>query len=282
MHAHHGHDHWVAGLAARMIARPTQVVRSDYYRDGLPRSETRIPLRAITDAVITFSRMSGREWRERVGICPRRVALVPPIFDSARTRAAEFSSVRSKLGLDNRHFVVGLACRLQRDRYLNIFMEAVAEVSREMPNLRVLILGRSSQIEHTVIGPIRKLGLRDVVVFVGYRKEDYYSYLSAMDLLVYTRAGSDGTGRGMLEAMGVGVPVLVNQTGMLPEFVEPGRSAMLFDGSRSDLKRKILMMARSPDFKSRLAAFAKNHAHKAFSPAKQAEQVEAFYRKLVA
>ena len=84
----------------------------------------------------------------------------------------------------------------------------------------------------------------------------------------------------MLEAMASGVPVVVNQTGMLAEFVEPGRSAVLYDGSESDLARKIIMLAEAPPHRAELAACAKRHSRSSFGPLKQAQKVEALYRKL--
>ena len=88
-----------------------------------------------------------------------------------------------------------MIARFQKYRRTEVFLEAVQIIVKEFPNIKVLLVGRSSQMEKSVIKPIKRLRIEPWVVLGGYRTEDYMDTLACMDIFVFLMAGSDGTAR---------------------------------------------------------------------------------------
>ncbi len=51
-----------------------------------------------------------------------------------------------------------------------------------MDGVKLLVVGRSSQIEKSIMQPISELGLEHDVILAGYRINDYFSIISTFDL----------------------------------------------------------------------------------------------------
>ena len=144
-----------------------------------------------------------------------------------------------------------------------------------------MLVGRSSQMEETIHRPIQELGLAQNVVLAGYLTDRYLDGLASMDMFVFMIAGSDGTARAMREALAMGVPVVANNTGMLPEFIDDGQSGLLFNDNPQDLAVKILRLAGDDALRKRIGAAAAAKASEDFSLERQVSSVEAFYTRLL-
>jgi glycosyltransferase involved in cell wall biosynthesis len=103
-----------------------------------------------------------------------------------------------------------------------------------------------------------------------------------MDIFVFMIAGSDGTARAMREALAMGVPVIANNIGMLPELIDDGQSGLLFSDNPQDLAEKILKLAGDASLRKTIAAAAAAKAKDDFSLERQVSAIEAFYASLLA
>jgi glycosyltransferase involved in cell wall biosynthesis len=100
-----------------------------------------------------------------------------------------------------------------------------------------------------------------------------------MDGFVFMIAGSDGTGRAMLEAMALGRPVIANNTGMLPELNEAGRTGLIFNDNADDLADCMVRLATDEPLRRSLGRGAAQKALTEFSLEKQAMALESFYEQ---
>jgi glycosyltransferase involved in cell wall biosynthesis len=83
------------------------------------------------------------------------------------------------------------------------------------------------------------------VKFVGFRN-DVPNVLSQLDVLVQPNRGPEGLGRSVLEAMACGVPVIAVDKWGPAEFIEHGRSGLLFPPRDAEkLATHMLTLARS-------------------------------------
>jgi glycosyltransferase involved in cell wall biosynthesis len=99
-------------------------------------------------------------------------------------------------------FVVGIVARMQRHRRFELFFEALVRASREIPSLKVLLVGRGTWMEEVAVKPTERTELAGRAVFTGYRRgAEYVATLRCMDVKVYLTPGSeaaragDGDGR---------------------------------------------------------------------------------------
>jgi glycosyltransferase involved in cell wall biosynthesis len=55
--------------------------------------------------------------------------------------------------------VIGMIARFQKYRRTRVFLEAVKTIAKEFPNVKVLLVGRSSQMEESVLQPMKQLAV---------------------------------------------------------------------------------------------------------------------------
>ncbi len=282
LNVHQSHDHALGGVAA-FRSKKAILIRTDHKRDFLkPGFGNRILLSRLTDGILTFSEKARREDVDHFDLPSERVYKIRPAMDLARFDSGrQFKDMRKVFGIQPEETVIGMVARFQRYRRTEVFLEAILEIVKEFRKIKVLLIGRSSQMEESVVRPMKRLGVDPWVVLGGYQTEDYVDTLACMDLFVFLVPGSDGTARALREAMAMGKPVSVANRGMLPELVENGVSGLVVEDSSETLARATLKLLRDPALRKDLGKAASDHAHREFRLDRQAEEVESFYREMI-
>jgi glycosyltransferase involved in cell wall biosynthesis len=283
LNVHQSHDHILGGIAARRSGSPVVVIRTDHKRDPIsPHPGNRLLISKLTDGMITFSERARRENAEHFGLPPDRVARINPALDLDRYRPErEFKDMRSIFGIGKDDIVIGMVARFQKYRRTEVFLEAVKSIVKEFPKIKVLLVGRSSQMNESVVKPMKRLGIEPWVVLGGYQTEDYLDTLACMDIFVFLMAGSDGTARALREAMAMGKPTIVADRGILPELVEDGVSGFVVKDSPEALSEAALQLLRYPELRRKMGEAAYEKAHQEFRLDRQVEATEKFYQEML-
>jgi len=283
LNVHHSHGHLLGGIAAKRSGHPVIVIRTDHKRDPLtPSWGNRFLISQFTDGMITFSERARLEDAKHFGLPLERVGKILPALDLSRyDPQRRFKEMRSVFKIGQGEIVIGMIARFQKYRRTAVFLEAVKTIAKEFPNVKVLLVGRSSQMEQSVIQPMRQLGVEKWVVLGGYQTKDYLDTLACMDIFVFLMPGSDGTARALREAMAMGKPVIVANRGMLPELVEDGVSGLIVNDTSEELALAALRLLHHPEMREALGKAAYQKAHQDFQLDRQAEDVERFYREMI-
>ena len=283
LNVHHSHGHILGGVAARRCGHPVIVVRTDHKRDPLrPSFGNRLLISGFTDGMITFSERARKEDAKHFGLPPERVAKILPALDLDRYDPQKpYKDMRALFGIGPEKVLIGMIARYQKYRRTSVFLEAIKTVAKEFPRINLLLVGRSSQIEESVIKPMKQLGVEEWVTLAGYRTMDYLDTLAAMDIFVFLMAGSDGTARALREAMAMGKPVVVANRGMLHELVEDGVSGLVVNDTPEELARAVLYLLHHPEKREALGKNAYQKSHRDFRLDRKAEAVERFYEEMV-
>jgi glycosyltransferase involved in cell wall biosynthesis len=283
LNVHQSHDHILGGIAARRASCPIVVIRTDHKRDPLkPNLGNRLIISELTDGIITLSERARQEDSEHFGLPVERVSKVAPALDLDRFNPGkEFKNMRAIFGIRPDEVIIGMIARFQKYRRTEVFLEAVQIIVKEFPHIKVLLVGRSSQMEESVIKPIKRLGIGKWVVIGGYQTDDYLDTLACMDIFVFLMAGSDGTARALREAMAMGKPAIVADRGMLPELVEHGITGLVVEDTPEELARASLQLLRHPELRAGIGKAAYQKAHQEFRIDRQVEAVERFYQEMI-
>ena len=283
LNVHHSHGHLLGGIAARRSGDPVIIIRTDHKRDPLkPGLGNRLLISRFTDGMITFSERARREDAEHFGLPLERVEKISPALDlNQYDPKRNFKDMKTLFGIEPREIVIGMIARFQKYRRTDVFLEAVKTIVKEFQNVKVLLVGRSGQIEQSVIQPMKQLGVEKWVVLGGYQTKDYLDTLACMDIFVFLMAGSDGTARALREAMAMGKPVIVANRGMLPELVEDGVSGLVVNDTAEEMARAALRLLHHPEMREALGKAAYRKAHQDFQLDRQVEAVERFYHRMV-
>jgi glycosyltransferase involved in cell wall biosynthesis len=283
LNVHHSHDHILGGIAARRAKCSTVVIRTDHKRDSIkPTLGNRFLISNLTDGMITFSERARKEDAEHFGLPVERVTRISPALDLDRYDSKKaFKDMKTVFGIGPNDIVIGMVARFQKYRRTEVFLEAVQTIAKEFPTVKVLLVGRSGQIQKSVIMPMKQLGVEKWIILAGYRTEDYLDTLACMDIFLFLMAGSDGTARALREAMAMGKPVIVANRGMLPELIEDGVSGLVVNDTPEELARAVLHLLRHPEMRKAMGEAAREKAHREFRLDRQVEAVEKFYKEMI-
>ena len=283
LNVHQSHDHILGGIAAKWSKYPVIVIRTDHKRDSLkPSVGNRLLISQLTDGMITFSERTRREDEANFRLPRERVPKITPALDLDRFNPKRpFKDMRTVFGIGPEEIVIGMVARFQKYRRTEVFLKAVQIIVKESPNIKVLLVGRSSQMEESVIKPMKKLGVEKWVVLGGYRTDDYVDTLACMNIFLFLMAGSDGTARALREAMAMGKPAVVADRGILPELVEHGISGLVVKDTPEELANATLRLLRDTALRIKMGRAARQKAYQEFRLDHQAEAVESFYQEMI-
>lgn len=223
LHTHQGSDHLMAAMACRRLANAPVLVRS-LYEPAAPRRgwRERAAFRR-TQAVMAPTVQAQEGVRRRFSVDAKRVLLQEPVTEP---RVLDGDDARERFGVTREHLLVGITARIQPHRRFDLLWQVVQRVSRQVPTVRFVLLGRGNELDtlEQVHKPIAKLGIGEHVVLPGYQKgQRYEEALRALDAFLFLVPGSDGTCRAVSDAMGFGLPVVATSRGILPELLAERR-----------------------------------------------------------
>ena len=176
-----------------------------------------------TTALVGVSQET-RTFYEAHGVGRGRWQVIYNAVDPSRVAPRGRGAAYRSLGIGAQDVVIGLVGRLVPAKAPEVFVQAIAQASRELPSIKALIVGDGplrALVEHHV----HLLGLDERVVFTGTR-QDVPELLAGMDALVFS-SEREGSSLAMLEGMAAGVPVIATAVGGTPEVIESGMSGIL-------------------------------------------------------
>jgi len=284
VHMHLCHDHSFGGVCAKLLGRrrPT-LIRTLHRRDVLKDSlGYNLQLRRLTDGFLTFTPGFRQTFIERFALPPECVGIQPMTVDLERFRPErEFRDMRSEFGIAPDAPVIGIVGRFQKYRKMDVFLEAAKQVISEAPETRFLVIGRSSQIQDTVVRPCQELGIEKEVILTGYRTEDYDDVIACLDVFSLLMPGFDGTARAVREAMALAKPCVVSDFGMLPEIVKHETCGLNAAMRPDALAQAWLRMVRSPGERKAMGEAARKDAEARFGMDQVGTCLVDFYRHML-
>ena len=278
VHTNLSHDYFTA-IAALSFRRPRPlIVRTDHKRDGLPVNFFMSWAMGRTDGLVTYSQRLAKLDRKNFDYPAERLRIIPP---GIKRYEGPAGNLRSELGIASDDRVIGVIGRLKPDRGYDIILKAFSILRSRVDKVKLIIVGRSSQIEASVMKPLRDLGIEKDVIIAGYRFDDYFLMIQTFDTYIMMRAGSDGSGRALREVLSLGKPAIVSDRGMLPDLVEDGRTGFVTQWDASDLAAKMETLVTNADIRNRFGNAAKARADEEWDFRAQAKAMKNFYEQLI-
>ncbi|HYE97703.1 MAG TPA: glycosyltransferase family 4 protein [Planctomycetota bacterium] len=266
LHAHFSHDHFVGGRAARRTGR-VKVVRTNHKAVPTRGLGARYLYRRLTDGYLTFSQTALEADVAAFGVRGWRIE---PAMHLERFQPRD---------VPRQGFTLGVVARMQRHRRFDVLLEGVRRAN--VPDLRVLIVGRGTHMEEVAVEPARRMGLTNVT-FTGYLGDTYLDTLASFDALLFLVPGSDGTCRAVREAMAMGKAVIGARRGMIPELVDDGATGLVIDDTPDGIARAIERLAADRAACAAMGRAGREKALRLYDHRRQASAVKAIYEALLA
>jgi len=276
------------GLTAALLARvPVRVVtercgvrRDTKLGENLYRfAEDR--LTRFADVAVANSE-SGREFLVSRGIGADKTRVIYNGVNSERvtTSEAEVAALRASLGIAAEAPVIGIVASLTAPKDFPTFLRSVRIVRDSVPSARFLIVGD---------GPLRleleqmasRLGLADSVLFAGHQMR-VAPFIGGFDVAVLSSCDYEGCSNYLLEAMGLGRPVVATDIGGNRELVRHGEAGLLVPPrDPAALAAAVLTLLDDSALASRLTDAARERLRVGFSVPTMVRQYEQLYEELL-
>jgi glycosyltransferase involved in cell wall biosynthesis len=156
------------------------------------------------------------------------------------------SEVRDRLGLrDFNGIIFGVVSVLKPNKGHRILLESVSEIIKQDPNtsnkIKILIEGEGPILNELEL-LIHKLSLSHYCILIG-RERNIVNFMSFIDVLILPSIEYEDFPNVVIEAMGLGKPVIASRLAGTPEQVIDGLSGTLVEpGNRTELSSAIIKM----------------------------------------
>ena len=223
-------DGGLVGIAAARLALTPLVVLTRHHTQEIEMVGTRLHgwvdrlLTAQADRIVVLSHAVKTHMVSREGAPAGKIDVIYQGFDFARLGATDEDRrrVRAELGLDG-SFVNGCVARFFRTKGHRYLLAAARELTREIPNLKVLLLGGGDR--SSIEAMIAEEQLGDHVIFGGYRG-DVPACMRAMDVVVHPSL-TEAFCQTVVEALAAGAPLVTTNVAAAPEVVTDGVHGLL-------------------------------------------------------
>ncbi|MDD5751636.1 MAG: glycosyltransferase [Candidatus Peribacteraceae bacterium] len=179
------------------------------------------------------------------GVPVDRIRLAPSFY---LDRALLSRDVRPPLSYD-----VSFCGRLVPNKKLATLIEAIADI----PEVRLLVIGDGPERKRCE-ALAKKLGMQERITFLGWLSSAE-AVMGAVETarMFVMNSSSEGGPRSVLEAMAMGMPVIATSVGIMPHVIEDGVNGLFTDGSKGDLRRKIMRLLEDEALRTRMGQEAR-------------------------
>lgn len=247
----------------------------------------------LLDHCVFCSNAIGEHYMTCKAIPAKSCTIYPGIVDVEKwSRPYDISQLRREFGWTDRDFVVGNIGRLVGWKGQDVFLKALAEVKREVPDVKGLLVGEPDKAEEGPNGEpspfyqhllalTKSLNLSDNVYFTGFRS-DIPKILAAIDVLVHSSTEPEPFATAVLEGMMAGRPVIATKAGGMPEMIEDGVTGLLVPPRDPEaMAQAILFYHRDPARAKQIARAGQQRARTDFTAQRHVNEIYALYQTLL-
>lgn len=176
-------------------------------------------------------------------------------------------SIRKKLGLSDKDFVILYVGRILEVKGVLELMQAVTSLEDE--HIKLLIMGSANSGKWAFSSYERKVKKlskqnKDRIIFTGYvNNAEVYQYASVAALQCVPSLCEEAAGLVVLEAMAAGLPMIVSNSGGMIEYINEDTALVIErEDIIANLKKAIYYMKEHPEMRRRMSENSKRQSKK--------------------
>jgi L-malate glycosyltransferase len=277
----------VESLHAYLATRGTNVKRVMTFHLCTADTKNRVALKFVTprlNAGIAVSNDLLRCLSEAGLETAKNFHVIPNGVDTARLQYAD-RGLRSELGLNESNVLLGMIGNFYADgrKDQRTICLALPKFFQRVPNAHFVFVGGafkdSTELLEQCFEITRQNNISDRVHFLG-KRSDVANILHSLDGYVHSSV-NESQGIAVVEAMLVGLPVIVSDIGALLEVTGNGDCALVFrTGDAEQLADQLLRLAQDGGLRARLGGMAKAYATRCFGIEAHIQNLLALYENV--
>jgi len=193
----------------------------------------------VSKVVFAISANTRDEIVRRYPFASKKVVITPLASDqnvfNAKVAKEDIERVKDKYTIVSDYIL--FLSTLKPSKNIEGLLEALSILVSQYPNIFLVIAGKKGWLYDSIFEKVKKLNLEDKIIFTDYVLEEDKPALIAGAKVFCLPSFHEGFGIDVLNAMACGVPVVVSNSGSLPEvagdagvYVDPNSSESITDG----------------------------------------------------
>ncbi|MDH5683535.1 MAG: glycosyltransferase family 4 protein [candidate division WOR-3 bacterium] len=212
-------------------------------------------LATICDEMITYSNFM-KEWLESIYKKPIS-KIVPLGIETKQFEKMNPVWVREKYNFTDKDKIVITSNKLHHRKRVDLLINAMAFVKKEIPEVKALILGTGPE-EKNLKSLTKKLKLEETIIFCGHIGDEIPDYYASADLYVHP-GKNEPFGLSVIEAQMAGVPVVSVREGEPLTTVIEGRTGAFAQSEPKDLAKQIIALLKDDKLRIEMGHNARRH-----------------------
>jgi glycosyltransferase involved in cell wall biosynthesis len=288
LHSHNARANVHARFAARLAAVPVTVstVHNSVFKYDVSVARQRLYAAAErrtvrwANRIVAVSSGIAEDLVLRYGIPSAKIVVIPNGIDPECLRPSRpATAIRAEFGVAPSSALIVQVGRLTPQKGFDTLLLALVRIRAAFPSVRTLLVGDGPD-RPALESLASRLGIDDCVQFLGYRT-DVIDILTAAEL-VTVPSRSEGMPYTLLEAMGLGRPVVASRIPGIIEVVQDGHTGILIPpNDPAALASAALRVLRNPQSAATFGAHAKTHTLTYFTAERMARSLTDLYTVLL-
>lgn len=135
--------------------------------------------------------------------------------------------------IDKKYFVVGAVVNLDDGQVVEILLRSLKIILAVIPSVQLVVIGDGAKRKE-LQWLAKQLDLANLVWFVG-RQEPLDKWFRSLDALIELSTESSADWQRLLQAMGVGLPIIVPKNKQVADFLLPGQTALVVEKAEPEM-----------------------------------------------
>jgi glycosyltransferase involved in cell wall biosynthesis len=284
VHTHLFKSDFHGRLAARLAGVPVVVStlhNSDVWARYGPLGALYGATARFADSLIAVSHEVRLHHLRHTGITAQQVITIENGVNVARflNQEAAGQAVRRELRIAEDAILFGIVGRLKPQKDHATFLRAAAEIHRQLPAARFLVVG-DGPLRSELEAQAHELGLDTVLTFTGLRS-DIPAILATLDILMFSSLW-EGLPVTLLEGMAAALPVVATAVDGIRSVAVSNQTALLVTpGDAVALAAAGLRLGQNPALGKRFGLAGQARVIESFSIQKMIERTHMVYAELL-
>jgi glycosyltransferase involved in cell wall biosynthesis len=203
----------------------------------------------VSKRIIAISNATKADIVRHYPFAESKIRVTPLAYDSSRFNDSisdkDVRRIKNKYSIVT-DYILYLGT-LKPSKNIEGLVEAFSKVADDFPKVKLVVAGKKGWLYETIFKKAEDLGIKDKIVFTDFVSDEEKAILRKGAKVFVQPSFWEGFGIDTLSAMAMGVPVVVSDTGSLPEVV--GDAGILVDPKSTDSIaggiKKVLSMSKT-------------------------------------